>query len=129
MFCTTFELWSASAFNVRLQFSYLFSIFVEPFNATCSSYCCCKSKFVCSFFFKTKLLAIIVFGPELALYNVFPLLTTNLCPTIAFILLSAYAFYLDQFEIYCVLKSTSIFFTAVGNLIFFINYIDNCNQY
>ena len=60
-----------------------------------------------SIFFKTKLLAIIVFGPELALHNVFPLLTTNLCSTIAFILLSAYAFYLDQFEIHCVVKSTS----------------------
>ena len=48
---------------------------------------------------KAKLLAIILFGPELALHNVSPLLTTNLCSTIAFILLSAYAFYLDQFEI------------------------------
>ena len=50
-------------------------------------------------FFKAKLLAIILFGPELALHNVFPLPTTNFCSTIAFILLSAYAFYLDQFEI------------------------------
>ena len=50
-------------------------------------------------FSKTKLLAIILFGPELALHNVFPLLTTNLCSTTAFILLSVYAFYLDQSEI------------------------------
>ena len=77
-------------------------------------------------FFKTKLLAIILSGPELAPHNVFPLLTTNLCSTIAFILLSAYAFYLDQFEIYCG-KAYKHFFTAVDNLIFYIIYIVNCN--
>ena len=77
--------------------------------------------------FKTKLLAIILFGPELALHNVFPLLTTNLCSPIAFILLSAYAFYLDQFEIYCVVKWYKHFFTAVDNLIVCIIYIENCN--
>ena len=83
-------------------------MFVQSFNATFSCYFCCKSKLVYKFL-KTKLLAIILFGPELALHMFSPLLTTNLCSTIAYILLSAYAFYFDQFEIYCVVKSTSIF--------------------
>ena len=111
---------------VRLQFSYLFSMFVQPFNATCSSYFFCKSKFL--YFLKTKLLAIILFGSELALHNVFspPHNKFVFYITIAFILLSAYTFYLDQFEIYCVVEYKH-FFTAVDNLILYINYIENCN--
>ena len=65
---------------------------------------------ICLFSLRQNL-AIILFGPELPLHNVFspPHNKFVFYITIVFILLSAYAFYLDQFEIYCVVKSTSIF--------------------
>ena len=100
-------------------------MFVQPFNAIFSIIFVVNPNL--SINFQDKFLAIILFGPELALHNVFSFSLTSQQICVLQLHSFCICFLLGSILNLLCGKEYKHFFTAVDNLIFYIIYIVNCN--